>query len=174
MTSQVVTRDDVHPVASTPPSPARFLAVSAAAAAVAGAAAYASGLAAVPVWAMFVGWVAFYTSGHSTREGVANLLCLVLGMVLGLMAIAAVAALAPTLGSAALPLVVVLVALLVVSFRALPVLNSVLSYFLGLITVFAAHAEPGIDAIVTFGAAGALGGLAAWLARLWQGRIAQG
>lgn len=173
MTSQAVPSGDVHHDAAPPPSRARFVAVSAAAATVAATAAYVSGLASVPVWAMFVGWVAFYSRGHSAREGVANLLCLGLGMVIGLGAISAVGAFGPQLGSAALPLVVLVVALLVVSLRGVPVLNNILGYFLGVITMFAAHAEPGISAFMTFGSAGALGGFAAWLARVWQGRIAR-
>jgi Protein of unknown function (DUF1097) len=153
------------------PPPTRFLAISGAAAIVAAAAAYASTVATIPVWAMFMGWVAFYTRGHSTRAGVANLACLALGIALGLTASLAVGALHPQMGGAALPLVVLLVALLVISLRAVPVLDNVLAYFLGLISVFAAHASPGLEAFAQLTAAAALGGIAAGFARAWQGRI---
>jgi hypothetical protein len=173
MTTQAVPPGGTAPNAPLPASRARFFAMSAAAAAVAASAAHASTLITVPVWAMFVGWVAFYTRGHSAREGVANLLCLALGIALGLIASVAVGMLHPSLGSTALPLVVLIVALLVISLRAVPMLNNILSYFLGLITVFAAHAEPGIAAFAELATAGALGGFAAWLASVWQGWIAQ-
>jgi hypothetical protein len=156
---------------ASPASLIRFVAISGAAAVVAAAAAYASTIATVPVWAMFIGWVAFYTRGHSIGAGVANFACLALGIALGLAASFAVGELHPQLGAAALPLVVLVVALLVISLRAVPVIDNVLAYFLGLISVFAAHASASLEAFAQLAAAAALGGLAAWLARAWQDRI---
>jgi beta-lactamase regulating signal transducer with metallopeptidase domain len=121
----------------------RFLAISVAAAVTAASAAHASTLLTVPVWAMFMGWVTYYTRGHSGRDGLFNYACLVLGIGLGLLAVAAVGALAPSLGSYALPIVVLVIATLVVSLRAVPMLSNIPAYFLGLITVFAAHVPLG-------------------------------
>lgn len=52
----------------------RFLAVGAVAGVIAAAAAHLSTLAAIPVWAMFMGWVAYFTRGHSARDGLINYL----------------------------------------------------------------------------------------------------
>lgn len=66
---------------------------------------------------------------------------------------------------------VLAVALLVMSLRAAHAVNNVLAYFLGLITVFAAHVEPTFAAIAPLDAAGAIGAVAAWAASAPQGRL---
>lgn len=38
----------------------------------------------LPVWAMFVGWIAFFTRGLNVRSGLINLLCVLIGMALGM------------------------------------------------------------------------------------------
>ncbi|MBJ7437969.1 MAG: DUF1097 domain-containing protein [Sphingopyxis sp.] len=150
----------------------RFLAISAAAALTAASAAHVTTLIAVPAWAMFMGWVAYYTRGHSGRDGLVNYACLALGIALGLIAVMALGALAPTFGAFALPSVVLVVATLVVSLRAMPVLSNIPAYFLGLVTVFASHAQPTLAALAELGLAGAIGSFAAWFASGWQQRLA--
>lgn len=149
----------------------RLLAVSAIAGVVAAAAAYLSTLAAVPVWAMFMGWVAYFTRGHSARDGLVNYLCLALGLLIGLAAAAALAVLGPVLTAFTLPVVVFSVGMLIVSLRALPVLSNIPSYFLGVISVFAAHAVPTLESFAELGGASAIGSLAAWLASAVQARV---
>lgn len=151
----------------------RFLAFGAIAGLVAASAAHLSATAAIPVWAMFVGWVAYFTRGHSGRDGVINYLCVAAGIALGLGATAALGLLGPVLGGFALPVVVFMVAVLVVSFRALPALNNIPSYFLGLISVFAAHAPPTLEAFAELGGASALGSFSAWLAATAQAGLAR-
>lgn len=109
----------------------RFLAFGAAAGVVAAAAAHVSTFAAVPVWAMFMGWIAWFTRGHSARDGLINWICLALGIGIGFGATALLGLLAPVLGNFALPFVVFAVALLVVSTRILPALSNIPGYFLG-------------------------------------------
>lgn len=157
--------------APTQAGPARFIAISATAAVVAALAAYLSVLSALPAWAMFMGWVAYYSRGHSARDGARNFACFAIGLVIGVEATVAVAALAPVAGILSLPLVVIAVALVVVSLRAVPEVNNVPAYFMGLITVFAAHLEPTFVANAGLGAAGALGCIAAWAASTLQGRL---
>lgn len=162
-------------VASTAPGPTgklRFLSISAAAALTAASAAHVTTVIAVPAWAMFMGWVAYYTRGNSARDGLANYACLALGIGLGLMAVMAVGALASSFGTFALPMVVLVVATLVVSLRAVPVLSNIPAYFLGLVTVFAAHVQPTLYAMAELGLAGAIGSFAAWFASHWQQRLA--
>lgn len=151
----------------------KFTLLTAAAAIVAALAAFLSVTIALPVWAMFIGWVAFYTRGHSAHDGLINLTGLLLGLLIGMAAATAIGVLAPQIGSYAVALVVFSVAMLVVSLRALPIFNNVISYFLGLISFFAAHLEPGLAAFLELAAASSLGSAAAWIASLAQARIAK-
>lgn len=162
---------DTKPAAQASTGKLRFLAVSAAAALTASSAAHTSTLLEVPVWAMFMGWVTYYTRGHSGRDGLINYACLFLGIALGLLAVVALGVLAPNVGSLALPLVVLMVATLVVSLRAMPIFSNIPAYFLGLITVFAAHVQPTITVLAELGLASAIGSFAAWFASRWQQRL---
>src|SRR5688572_7837583 len=65
----------------------------------------------VPVWAMFVGWIAYFTRGLTLRHGVVNLTCVLAGIALGLGAGASMQALSSQLGAATLTLVVFATAL---------------------------------------------------------------
>jgi Protein of unknown function (DUF1097) len=128
----------------------------------------------VPVWAMFIGWVAYYSRGHSAREGLANFLCLLLGLGFGILAGVAIAVLTPALGAAAVAVVVFVIGLIVVSLRAVPFVNNTLSYFLGLISFFAVHAAPSVSVVLELAGACAIGSLAAWGASMLQSRLMQG
>ena len=150
--------------------PALFIGFTLAAAFTAALAAFASVALALPVWAMFIGWVAYFTRGHSLRDGATNLACVAVGVALGIAAAHSIARLQPVIGTAALPAVVFAVASIVVSLRAAPMVNNLLGYFLGLIAFFASHREPTLATLLHLGAACGLGGLAAWLsARLQAG-----
>lgn len=151
--------------------PALFIGFTAAAAVTAAAAAHTSSLLSLPVWAMFVGWVAYFTRGRSLREGASSLACVMIGLIVGIGAAISIGWLRPTLGDAALPLVVFAVTLVVVSLRAVPVINHLPGYFLGLIAYFASALEPGLEALLSLGSAAGLGGSAAWLSQQLQGRM---
>jgi hypothetical protein len=118
-----------------------------------------------------VGWVAYYTRGLTARDGLFNYLCSVLGVAIGMAAAAGIGLLAPVLGAAALPAVVLVVAMVVVSMRQAPGINNVLSYFLGLIGFFALHQNPSLTGFAALAGAMALGSTAAWLAQTVQRRI---
>ncbi|WP_426119904.1 DUF1097 domain-containing protein [Pseudomonas sp. DSP3-2-2] len=150
----------------------KFNAITAVAAATAAAAAAASLTVGLPVWAMFIGWVAFFSRGHSFRDGLINYGGVLAGLVFGMAAATTIAALSPSLGIMALPLVVFVVAMGVVSLRAVPVMNNVLAYFLGLIAFFAAHLEPSLETGMRLGGASAIGSIAAWLSLKIQQRVA--
>lgn len=149
-----------------------FNAVTAIAALTAAAAAATSLTAGLPVWSMFIGWVAFFTRSHSVRDGLINYASVLAGIVFGILAAMAIAALGPMLGQMALPAVVFVVAMAVVSLRAVPVLNNLLAYFLGLIAFFAAHLEPSLEAFTRLGGASAIGSTAAWVSLKMQQRVA--
>jgi hypothetical protein len=148
-----------------------FTSFTAVAAFTAALAAGSSLLLALPVWAMFVGWVAFFSRGLTLRDGLVNLCCVLTGIVFGMGAALSIGALAPTLGLFALPVVVFGVAMIVVSLRASRTMNNIIAYFLGLIAYFASHLEPSLESFAELGGAGTLGSFAAWLSHLAQQRL---
>lgn len=152
-------------------SPLRFNSSTLAAALTAATAATASASLGWPVWAMFVGWVAFFTRGHTAKDALSSYLCLAGGLAIGTIAAASVGVLLPLIGPVAFGAVVFIVAVIVVSLRAVPPINNIPAYFLGLITWFAAHAEPTPMAWLSLAAVTALGAFAAWFAHSWQAKI---
>jgi hypothetical protein len=155
------------------PSLALFMMLTVAAAVTAALAASLSARLALPVWVMFIGWVAFFTRGLTARDGTVNAACVALGLGFGMAATLALKALTPSLGALALPLVVFVVAVVVVSLRAAPVFNNILCYFLGLIAFFASHLQPSLAAFAELAGAVALGSLAGWVAHALQQRVAR-
>lgn len=125
-----------------------------------------------PVWAMFMGWVAFFTRGHSAKDAFCSYICLAAGITLGVGAVLAVGALIPVAGPLAFGIVVFVVAMIVVSLRIVAPVNNVPAYFLGLITFFAAHVEPSLIAVAELLSVSGLGSLAAWLASRLQRQMA--
>ena len=148
----------------SPTSPRAYATVTVVAAITASLAAAMALAAGLPVWAMFVGWIAFFTRGFTTRATLDNLGCVWLGLAVGALASTAIGALAPTFGlQLALPFVVFIVALIVVGLRGLPVFNNLLGYFLGLVAWFAAHLEPSLEGLVQLAGASAIGSIAGWV-----------
>lgn len=120
----------------------------------------------VPVWAMFIGWIAFFTRGITTRDWAINMICVFIGLVIGITAGLAGAALEPTLGAWSITPVVLMVTLVVLCLQVLPVINNVLAFFLGLVCFFASHLPPTLDTFVELGTASALGATAGLMASL--------
>lgn len=156
----------------TPTTAGSYATVTLVAAATAAFAAASAHALQVPVWAMFVGWIAFYTRGLNTRAALENLGCVWLGLAIGALAATAVGMLAPRFGPMlALPAVVFVVALVVVGLRGLPVLNNLLGYFLGLVAWFAAHMEPSLEHGAQLALASALGSAAGWVSHFAPRRL---
>lgn len=152
-------------------SPSRFLAISMVAAAVAALTAYLTVSLSLPLWAMFIGWVGFFTRQPSARNAASAVASIALGVVLGMVAYLAIGALSPMIGLAAFAVVVFVIATLVVSLRTTPVLGNVASCFLGLISFFALHQPPSFATLATLAGAAAAGTFAAWLAHSLQSRL---
>jgi hypothetical protein len=125
----------------------------------------------VPVWAMFVGWLAFFTRGLNLRHGLVNLTCVMIGVGLGIGAAHTLAALGPHLGAYAISAVVFVITVVALSLAKVPVINNLLGFFLGLVTYFASHLPPSLGTLVQLGLAAAVGTAAALLAHAWQGRV---
>jgi hypothetical protein len=151
-------------MSSHPVSPRTYVVTTLIAAVTASAAAAASAAFSLPVWAMFIGWIAFYTRGLNTRSAFENLACVGIGLVTGALAASAIPLVASVTGPAlALPLVVLVVASFVVSLRGLPVMSNLLGYFLGMVAWFAAHLEPTLPHVLTLFFATAIGSLGGWI-----------
>jgi len=127
----------------------------------------------VPVWAMFVGWISYFTRGLDLKQGAINLACVLVGVMLGIGAAHALAVLTPHLGSYALAAVVFAITVVALSLAKAPVLNNVLGFFLGLVAYFASHQPPSLDTFRTLAVAAALGAVAGFLAHALQKRLAQ-
>jgi hypothetical protein len=125
----------------------------------------------LPAWAMFLGWVAYSTSGATTRERVANLISFLLGLGVGVGTGLLIAFLTPMLGDAATPLAVFGDVVLVLSLRSLRPINNPLAWFLGLTTFFASAQAPSLSLLAALAIAGLIGALAAGLAIVLQSRI---
>lgn len=160
---------------STPSaSHANFVVVTVVAATTAAFAAAGSLALSLPVWAMFVGWIAFFTRVQGTRTALENLGCVGLGMIIGALAALTIPQLAAIVGPGlSFPVVVFAVALVVVALRGLPVLNNLLSYFLGLVAWFAAHLDPSLESVVQLFGASTVGSVAGWVSHNLPPRILQ-
>ncbi len=125
----------------------------------------------IPVWAMFVGWISFFTRGLNLRQGIINLACVLIGIVLGIGAAHAMAALTPYLGSYAISAVVFAITIIALLLGKAPVVNNLPAVFLGLVAYFALHQPPSMATFGTLTLATALGATAAFLAHSLQDRI---
>lgn len=138
----------------------RFAAATIVTGIVAATATYGTVSVALAAWALFVGWVAWFTRPQSTVQGVYAILCVWLGLIAAALGRLSVEALAPTLGDAALPLSVFVLASVAVVLREVPVVNNTLCWFLGMIAFFAAEPADIPTGLGELAAATAIGGLA--------------
>ncbi|MEG3629633.1 DUF1097 domain-containing protein [Streptomyces poriticola] len=141
------------------------------AAAVASVAVFLVALAGLPPWAMFVGWVTWFTRPASVRQGAYSVVCLWCGLALAVAAQLSIASLAPVVGQAALPITVFAVATLVVGLRSAPVLDNPVAWFLGLIGSFALHASDRLEGTIVLVEATGIGAAAALLCGQLQRRL---
>ncbi|ARB45277.1 MULTISPECIES: DUF1097 domain-containing protein [Gammaproteobacteria] len=125
----------------------------------------------VPVWAMFVGWISFFTRGLNLKQGVINLACVLIGVALGIAAAQVMAVLTPVLGSYAISAVVFAVTVIALSLAKAPVFNNLLGFFLGLVAYFASHQPPSVMAFGMLALAATLGAAAAFAAFSLQKKI---
>lgn len=125
----------------------------------------------VPVWATFIGWIAFFSRGITARDGAINLTCVLIGLVIGIAAGVASTALTPYLGALTITLVVLLATFFLLSLGLLPMINNLTGFFLGLVCFFASHLPPSLDTFVQLAMALALGVFGGLVASLVQKRL---
>jgi Protein of unknown function (DUF1097) len=154
-------------------APRQFLIFTLVAATVAASAAAATEALTLEVWAMFAGFIAWFTRPTSSLEGVWAMTCLWLGIGLAAVSHLTTGALIPAMGSLALPAVVFLVALIVVGLRTTSVVNNMLAWFLGMVTCFATESDPAREVLLHLTAATSIGGFSGWICqqmnRRWAG-----
>ena len=126
----------------------------------------------VPVWAMFIGWITFFTGGYTAREGGGSWGCAVGGLTIGALAGLASEHMASCLGTLTVIPVALVVTLLVLSLKWLPVFNNVLGYFLGTVCYFASRLPPSLATWADLAIALSLGVVGGFLAsvmnRYWS------
>ncbi|WP_445361915.1 DUF1097 domain-containing protein [Microbulbifer sp. EKSA005] len=132
------------------------------AATIASAAAFTCSMLELPPWAMFVGWVAFFTQPNSAFSAISSGICVALGILMGMTAAIVNALLLPMMGNIAFAVTVFSVAFVVVSLRGLPLVGNIIAWFLGLITFFAAHPANVLSGVIGLTIVTALGILAGY------------
>jgi hypothetical protein len=119
----------------------------------------------VPVWTMFIGWIAFVAGGMSAKTAAPTFVCAILGVILGFIGAAIIGGGAAGMGAD----LALLVGVFVIVFAALlgqylPFASLVICYFIGMTTFFASGLAPGMAAMIVLGGGlliGILSGLGA-------------
>lgn len=114
------------------------------------------------VWVMFAGFIAWFTRPTSVRESLYAMICLWLGIAVAAISYELTGAMTPVLGTLALPVAVFLVAILIVGLRTTPPVNNMLTWFLGMVTFFAADQGISPETFIDLFSATAIGGFAGW------------
>ena len=126
----------------------------------------------IEIWAMFTGFVAWFTSQSSTRDAALAMVCLWLGMAMAVVASIATAWLTPYAGSISLPIVVFFVACTILGIRKIGPIQNLVCWFMGLVAYFAAGRMTEPLTLFELIAASAGGGIAGWVCQTatarWQ------
>jgi uncharacterized protein DUF1097 len=125
-----------------------------------------------PAWAMFLGWVAALITDHSFKEICNSYACLLVGIAIGAVGSVFVGDLRPGMGPFADALVILGMASIIASMRKMPRLHYLPSYILGVIGMFAIHADRLGLGVIKVIAPSALGAGGIWLATRLQLTIA--
>lgn len=147
---------------STTKTPQQFTLYTVIAAIVATTAAWISMALALEVWIMFAGFIAWFTRPISVQESLNAMFCLWLGIALGAISYNITSAITPMIGTLALPIVVFFVAIIIVGLRTTTPVNNMLTWFLGMVTFFAADKGISIETFTHLLSATAIGGFAGW------------
>jgi hypothetical protein len=119
----------------------------------------------IPVWTMFIGWIAFAASGMSARTAAPAYLCALLGVIEGFVGATIIAGGTASLGAD----LALLIGVFIIVFAALlaqyvPFASLVICYFIGMTTFFAFGQPPALSNGLLLAAgllAGVLSGLIA-------------
>jgi hypothetical protein len=117
----------------------------------------------IPVWTMFIGWIAFVAGGMSAKTAAPTLICSLLGVALGYIGAYIISNGGGAMGAD----LALLVGVFVIVFAALlaqylPFASLVICYFIGMTTFFASGLPPVASTALVLGA-GLLAGIASGL-----------
>jgi hypothetical protein len=126
-----------------------------------------------PAWAMFLGWVAALITDHTFAEISNSYACLLGGVVIGAVGSIFVGHLRPSVGPFADALVILVMASIIASMRKMPRFHYLPSYILGVIGMFAIHADSLGIGVIKVLAPSALGASGIWVATRLQMRMAK-
>ena len=97
----------------------------------------------VPVWTMFIGWIAFVAGGMSSKTAPPIYVCAIGGVLLGFLGTFIIGNAGAALGSdVALLLGVFVIVFAALLAQGLPFANLVICYFIGMTTFFASNLPP--------------------------------
>lgn len=117
----------------------------------------------IPVWTMFIGWIAFVAGGMSTKTASPTFVCAILGVLLGFLGATIIGGATASLGGdLALLIGVFVIVLAALLAQGLPFANLVICYFIGMTTFFASGLAPQLSTLLVLGA-GLLAGVASGL-----------
>lgn len=130
---------------------------------------------AVPVWTMFIGWIAFVAGGMSAKTAAPTFVCAILGVILGFIGAAIIGGGAASLGAD----LALLIGVFVIVFAALlaqylPFASLVVCYFIGMTTFFASGLPPAVPSGIVLGSGLLIGILSGLLAITISGFITRG
>jgi hypothetical protein len=155
------------------PTRAKFILWTFIASTVAALAAWLSAALHLEVWVMFAGFIAWFTRPTSTKASLSAMLCLWLGVIIGAISHFVTGALVSSIGHLALPVVVFTTAILIVGLRTGTILGNMLSWFLGMVTYFAAEIDLTAAALANLAGATAIGGIADYTCQALNRRYAE-
>lgn len=115
-------------------------------------------------WMLFLAWVAYAVTGTGAKSGLPLLACFVGGAIAGCVVVVGGTAAQGALGMFALPLALALGCGALALLEYAPVLNTVSSWFFGMVAFFATGEPPSVALVTHLAAAAMLGVLCGWLA----------
>jgi hypothetical protein len=129
----------------------------------------------IPVWSMFIGWIAFVAGGMSAKTAAPTYVCALLGLALGFIGASIIGGGAAALGAD----IALLLGVFVIVFAALlaqfiPFASLVVCYFIGMTTFFASGLPPMASTALVLGSGLLAGVLSGLLAVILSGVITRG
>jgi hypothetical protein len=128
----------------------------------------------VPVWMMFAGWIAFLAGGGSVRTAAVTFVCVLLGVLLGVVGAFTIARLTASLSGMALPVGVFVIVAAALAAQFFPVINSVIGYFCGMTIFFASGLPLAPSSLLIISTGVAIGVVSGLAATILANRIALG
>ncbi len=126
----------------------------------------------IPVWVMFIGWIAFVAGGMSARTAAPTFVCAILGVIFGFVGAAIIGGGAAALGAdIALLLGVFVIVFAALLAQFLPFASLVVCYFIGMTTFFASGLPPVLPTGLVLGSGLLIGILSGLLAVIISGVI---